>query len=156
MIKIGFALVVCATIASAFFPKTGLGHADSNNIDKSFIRDDAKEVVIDTKRSKMYYDSKPSAKMTFAQSQQFCKKMNFLNFHDWRVPSKNELRSLLELSRRSVTVKHAFKNIREDLYWSSTEARRNSAWYFDFDLGRYGARDESKKFRSICVRNFKK
>jgi hypothetical protein len=68
--KIGLILVISVTIASAWFvPKTGLGHADSNNIDKSFVRADV-------------------------------------------------------------------------------------AWYFD--LGRYGTRDITYKFRTICVRNFKK
>lgn len=156
MIKIILVLVLSTAIASAWFtPKFGLSGSDTSNVDKSFVRDNKKEIVIDTKRSKMYSDIEASEKMNFAAAQAYCQKMNLLSYRDWRVPTKEELRSLLELSRRSVTIKHAFKNVKEDIYWSSTQAKYNKSWYFDFDLGRYGKRKDSKKFRAFCVRSFK-
>lgn len=157
MIKVGLALVLTTAIASAWFaPRLGLGHKDSNNIDKTFVRVDKKEVVIDTIRNKMYYDSTPLEKMNFSQAGKTCQKMEYLGYKNWRVPSKEELRSILELSRRGVTVKHAFKNIKEDIYWSSTEDNYKKAWYFDLDLGRYGSRKQSKEFYVFCVRDFNK
>jgi hypothetical protein len=155
MVKIGLALVLTTAIASAWFvPKHGTGLKDSNNIDETFIRIDKKEVVIDTVRTKMYYDSTPLEKMNFSQARKACQEMNYLGYKNWRVPSKDELRSILELSRRGVTVKHAFKNLQEELYWSSTEDNYKKAWYFDFDLGRYGNRKQSKEFYVFCVRDF--
>lgn len=157
MIKMILVLALSTAMASAWFvPKLGLSGSDSSNVDKSFVRDDKKEIVIDTKRSKMYSDINASEKMDFEAAQAYCKKMDLLAYNDWRVPTKEELRSLLELSRRSVTIKHAFKNVQEDIYWSSTADQYNKAWYFDFDLGRYGSRKQTKEFRTFCVRNVEK
>ena len=157
MLKIGLALVLTTAIASAWFaPKLGLGHKDSTNIDKTFVRVDKKEVVVDTIHTKMYYDAKPLEKMSFIEAGKACQKMDYLGYKNWRVPSKEEMRSILELSRRGITVKHAFKNIQEDIYWSSTQSNYQKAWYFDFDLGRYGKTKQSKKFHVTCVRDFNK
>ena len=159
MIKTALGLTLSAVILSAWFPNltfgSGSGDERYEHIDKSFVRDANKEVVLDTKKSKMYYDAKPANRMHFYAAWENCQKMDHLGHNDWRVPSKDELRSLLELSRRSVTVKHAFKNVLEEKYWSSTEDRVNQSWYFDFDLGRYSTDRNSKMYRSMCVRDSK-
>lgn len=157
MMKTVLLLGLTTSIALAWFaPRLGLGHDDSNNIDKSYVRDDKKEVVVDTKHNKMYYDAAPLGKMSFPKAQKRCEKMNYLGHTNWRVPSKKELRSLLENSRRGVTIKHAFKHVQEDLYWSGTPDRYDKAWYFDFDLGRYGSREQKHEFNLFCVRDFGK
>ena len=159
MIKTALGLTLTAVMLSAWFPNLSFGGSSSDekyeHKDNSFVRDAKKEIVVDTKGSKMYYDSTPSNKMHFYAAWEHCQKMSHLDHNDWRVPSKDELRSLLELSRRSVTVKHAFKNVQEERYWSSTEERYGKSWYFDFDLGRYSTERNSRMYRSICVRDSK-
>ena len=159
MLKFSLILGLTTAIASAWFmPTMSFGGSDDEryeNVDKSFLRDAKKEVVIDTKKSKMYYDSTPSNKMHFYAAWDYCQNMDYLNHNDWHVASKKELVSLLELSRRSVTVKHAFKNIQEERYWSSTDDRYDKAWYFDFDLGRYSTQYYEYTYRAICVRDIK-
>ena len=107
-----FALV---TLHSGFWPDFSFSYerGDSDKIDKNFVRDDGKQVVLDQKDHKIYYDAKPSEKMSYVDAVKYCKTMDHLGHTSWRVPSKEEMHSLLELSRRSVTVKHAFKNIQE-------------------------------------------
>ena len=159
MIKTALGLTLTTVMLSAWFPNLSFGGSGDEryeNVDKSFVRDADKEVVLDSKRSKMYYDAKPANRMHFYAAWEFCQKMDHLGHNDWRVPSKDELRSLLELSRRSVTVKHAFKNVLEEKYWSSTEDSYGpKSWYFDFDLGRYSTERNSRMYRSICVRDSK-
>lgn len=159
MLKIALLLTLSSIMASAWFmPTMSFGYGDNNdsiNVDKSYIRDHKKEIVLDTLSSHVYYDSTPSTKMHFFKAWEYCQKMNHLNQSDWRVPSKDELRSLLELSRRTITVKHAFKNVKEEKYWSSTQDRFEQAWYVDFDLGRYSTDKYTNKYRVICVRDSK-
>ena len=159
MIKTAVGLVITGAIASAWFmPTLSFGGGDDEryeNVDKTFVRDAKKEVVIDTGKKKMYYDSTPSKRMHFYAAWDYCKTMDFDGYTDSRVPSKREMVSLLELSRRSVTVKHAFKNILEERYWSATDDRFDKAWYFDFDLGRYSTQDYKYKYRTLCVRDEK-
>ncbi len=156
MIKISLLLGISVAVASAWFmPSVSFGSGDESNtnVDKSFVRDTQKEIVLDTKSKKMYYDSTPSPQMHFYGAWEYCQKMEYLSHDDWRVASKDELRSLFELSRRSVTVKHAFKNVLEEKYWTSTEDRFGKAWYFDFDIGRYSTTKYTDKYRALCVRD---
>ncbi len=159
MIKTALILTLSSIMASAWFMPTmsfGYGDDDDNtNVDKSYVRDDKKEAVQDTSSSRVYYDSTPSAKMHFFKAWEYCQKMDYLGKNDWRVPSKDELRSLLELSRTSINVKHAFKNVKEEKYWTSTQDRYEQAYYVDFDLGRYSTDKYTNKYRVICVRDSK-
>lgn len=161
MIKIGLLLGASCMLASAWFMPTfsyGNGASDESttHIDKDFVRDDAKEIVINNKTSKIYYDGAPSSKMHFYGAWDYCQKMNFAGYDDWRVITKDEGRDLLELSRRSVTVKHAFKNVQKERYWSATQDRFEEAWYVDFDLGRYSTQKRKDKLYVLCVRDNKK
>lgn len=88
---------------------------DSDKIDKNFIRDDKKEVVLDIKNKKLYYDVKSSQEMSYTDALNYCKEMDYLGYKDWEVPTKDELRSLLELSRTHISIKHAFKNVQQGI-----------------------------------------
>ena len=154
--KIGLILMLSWVGASAWFMPTmsfGYDDRDSTNVDSDYVRDDMKEVVVDSKESKIYYDSTPSQKMHFYAAWEHCEKMNFAGRDDRRVITKQEAKSLLELSRPRITVKHAFKNVQEEIYWTSTQDRYDQSWYVDFDLGRYGAKKQTYKYRAICVRD---
>ncbi len=159
MIKTVFLLILVSVIAQAWFmPTMSFGYGDDNdttNIDKSYVRNEKKEIVLDTSSKRVYYDSAPSPKMHFFKAWEYCQKMDYLGKNDWRVPSKDELRSLLELSRTSINVKHAFKNVKEEKYWTSTQDRYEQAYYVDFDLGRYSTDKYTNKYRVICVRDSK-
>ena len=126
------------------------GHG-KGHVDKNFVRDENRSVVWDIKHHKFYYDATPSEKMHFTDALNYCNKMEYLGYREWRVPTKEEMRSLLELSRREIRVKHAFKYVQKGIYWSSTEDRLHKVWYFDFDLGRYFVAKKDKKFYVLCV-----
>ena len=159
MIKTALLLTLTSIMASAWFmPTMSFGYGDDNdttNVDKSYVRDDIKGIVLDNSSKRVYYDSTPSPKMHFFKAWEYCQQMDYVGHKDWRVPSKDELRSLLELSRRTITVKHAFKNVKEEKYWTSTEDKYEQAYYVDFDLGRYSTHKYTNRYRVICVRDSK-
>ena len=143
-------------LSASWIPTFSFGYGgDSDNIDKNFVRDDKKEIVRDIKNAKVYYDSTPSLKMNFFAAWNHCQKIDYLGYKDWRVPSKDEFKSLLDLGRRNMTVKHAFKNIQRGTYWSATEDRYDTAWFFDVDLGRYSTEDYKRNYYVLCVRDMK-
>ncbi len=154
--KFTAAVLLLATTAAWAFPTMSFAFSNSDrnkNVDKNFVRDDKHGVVLDKRRRLVYYDANATEPMDFAQAQKFCRHLKWDGRTDWRVPTKEEMRSLLELSRRGEpTIKHAFKNVKEAIYWSSTQSNYAKAWYFDFDLGRYGKRKTSAKYRVFCVR----
>ena len=128
---------------------------DTTHVDKNFQREDAKGIVVDTQNKKVYYDAKATEKMHFFKAWDYCHDLTFNSHRDWRVLSKEEAVSLLELSRSNLNVKHAFKNVLEERYWTATQDRFDEAWYVDFDLGRYSTQKETYKYRTICVRDMK-
>ena len=148
-----FAVSVGVSLAWGFptmsFP---FGKKDNSDIDTNFIRNEKTGVVIDKKHNLMYSDGAPSPKMTFQQAQQYCADMQYAGYNDWQLPTKEMMYSLLNNKRRGHTIKHAFKNVLPDIYWSGTEANYNKSWYFDYNLGRYGKRKHKYKFRAFCVR----
>ena len=157
ILKTTILLGLSATLASAWFmPTMSFGNSDDNtHVDKNFVRDAQKEVVINTKASKMYSDTKASSKMHFFAAWEYCQNMTLAGYEDWRVISKEEAKNLLELSRQKVNVKHAFRNVEEDIYWTSTQDRYEQAWFVDFDLGRYSIDKYTDKHRVICSRDTK-
>jgi len=136
----------------SIIPKLG---GESDHVDRNFVRDNEKKVVVDTKNKKIYNDASYGTKLTYDEAEAYCKNMDYLGKNDWRVPSYKELKSLLELSRRPIAVKHAFQNVQEGIYWSSTKDRYKSAWYVDFDLGRYYTSKYNYKYYVLCVRDEK-
>jgi len=126
---------------------------DSDKVDKNFMRDNDKKIVLDSKNKKIYNDSTPSSKMDYDSAISYCEKMDYLGYSDWRVPTKEELIFLLELSRSHISIKHAFKNVQQGIYWASTKDRYRDAWYIDFDLGRYNTATYDHKYYVLCIKN---
>ncbi len=147
-------LLTLSLLHGGFWPDFSFAYDqsdDNSRVDRNFVRDDKKEVVLDKKHNKIYYDSKPFGPMSYDEALKTCERLDYLGYMNWRLPTKEEMRSLLELSRRGVTVKHAFQNIQKGIYWSASKDGDKEAWYFDFDLGRYFVDDRHKKYRVICV-----
>ena len=69
--------------------------------------------------------------------------------HDWRMPNRRELRSLLSLQTRlpALPERHPFINVFNGWYWTSTTAAISPAhaWYVALDGARmfYGGKDQS-------------
>lgn len=67
--------------------------------------------------------------------------VNHRNHNDWRLPNKNELESLVDVSRFELTIDTAaFPNTATNIYWSSTNYTRDpaAAWFVNFADGNLG------------------
>lgn len=74
---------------------------------------------------------------------------NAFGFHDWRMPNRHELRSLVshQMHRPALPEGHPFIDLFPSWYWSSTTAAisPSHAWYVQMDGARmfYGGKDQS-------------
>jgi len=103
--------------------------------------------------------------LTWQESLDFVATMNReqrFGQHDWRMPNRRELRSLLNLQAKlpALPERHPFIDVFNGWYWTSTTAAisRGDAWYVAIDGARmfYGGKDQSfmllagTRRRSVC------
>ena len=87
-----------------------------------FLRDDSKEVVIDTKRKLMWQDdeSVKTVQKDLNGAIEYCKNLNFAGFDDWRLPSRMELVSITDKTKANPAIQDGFKNVVSDYYCSGS------------------------------------
>ncbi len=115
-------------------------------------------VVIDTKLGLMWQDNRAakSVTRTWKFAQRYCKNLSMGGYSDWRLPTYDELLSIVDYDRYDPAIMPSFQNVaKEDYYWSSSDYVPESefAWFVDLNSG-YGAHTHSKssKLSVRCVR----
>ena len=76
-------------------------------------------------------------KKTWDETEGYCSNLSLGGFDDWRVPSKDELSTLVDYSKSNPTIDSSFVNIKSYYYWSSTTYANftDRAWNVDFSNG---------------------
>jgi hypothetical protein len=122
-----------------------------------FQRDDAKEVVIDTKNKLMWQDDE-SVKTTekdWSGAISYCDNLSFAGFSDWRLPSYKELLSLSNPNLDSPAVQSSFKNISSNDFWSNSGYGSDYARMVFFGSGHGSHSPIWYNLNICCVRNNK-
>ena len=91
-------------------------------------------------------------------SKVYCKKLELSKFDDWRLPSYEELVSIVDYDRFNVAIMPSFKNNFASIYWSSTKdvSSVDYLWSVDFYRGKTQSSALNKKYHTRCVRNLSK
>lgn len=115
------------------------------------------KTIIDEKNGLMWKQEKEKETYTHIQARiTFTGKHQFSGYHDWRLPTKDELESLIQKDGSEPYFDSIFPDLNEYRFWSSTIFSRDPtrAWsvYFGKD---YGSNPISKttQFRIRLVRN---
>jgi hypothetical protein len=66
--------------------------------------------------------------MTYSEAEEACKKLNVGGQKDWRLPSREELLSIVDLTKYDPAIDQIFTNTKKSYYWTSTPC----AWDADF------------------------
>lgn len=100
--------------------------------------------------------------MTWAEFKEYVNYLNEISyggFNDWRVPSKHELRSLINYANINPAYqKEIFKTVFPNDYWCGEEPfgpRPDCAWVMNFNIGSTTAKNQSLQSYGLAVRGKK-
>lgn len=115
-------------------------------IDAKYIRDDLKDVVIDTNKKLMWQDDVIPSEINWSNAVSYCENLKLSTFNDWRLPKVEELNSIVKVS--------VFKNRVSTYYWSSTNFVGGNmfAWHVRFSDGYVNINVKKDKDNVRCVR----
>jgi len=112
-----------------------------NLLNGDFIRDNQKEVVIDTSTDLMWQDNVDvignANKKNWADAITYCENLNLGGYDNWSLPNFNQLYLLADRTKHNPAINSAFQNIENSDYWSSTTivSDTSGAWLVDFSNG---------------------
>jgi Protein of unknown function (DUF1566) len=113
-------------------------------------------VVVDQVTGLMWQRRLPNAFFTFDGAGRHCDEMTLAGHHDWRLPSRIELVSLLDTTRTQPSIDvETFPGTPSDWFWTSSPANGDpsAAWYVYFYFGYPKTDDRGSKFSVRCVRS---
>jgi hypothetical protein len=111
--------------------------------------------VLDRVTGLMWQRSVDNKFMTFQSAQRQCDQLTLAGHDDWRLPSRIELVSILDMTRTQPSIDiETFPGTPNDWFWTSSLAadKPSAAWYVYFYFGYPKTDDMSNQFSVRCVR----
>ena len=113
--------------------------------------------VFDRETGLVWEQSPERNDQNWLNAQARCNTKTVGNRLGWRLPTVQELASLVEPTVRSgltLPANFVFSNVRASIYWSATTAAGNlaMAWFVNFDNGQVGTGSKSDAHFVWCVR----
>ncbi|MBM2837512.1 MAG: hypothetical protein HW415_137 [Deltaproteobacteria bacterium] len=91
----------------------------------------------------------------WSNAMSYCDGLILAGYSDWRLPSKDELETLVDRSKSSPSIDTTFfPNTISSVYWSSTTyaGLTTNAWYVNFDYGYTFYNNKTNTYYARCVR----
>ena len=116
------------------------------------------EVVTDTKLGLMWQDNSAakSTKKKWKSAKSYCKNLSLGGYSDWRLPSHDELLTIVDYERYYPAIMPSFRNVSiSGIYWSSSVyvSDKKSAWVVSFKGGDTGDYYKTDEGHVRCVRD---
>ena len=111
--------------------------------------------VVDQVTGLMWQGDVGNTFMTFDDAQRACGALQLAGHDDWRLPSRIELISLLDMARTQPSINTiAFPTAPSEWFWTSTTSAGHpeAAWYVYFYAGYPKTDDKGNRFSVRCVR----
>ena len=122
-----------------------------------FVRENAKEVVVDTATNLMWQDNADAKtiKKSWNDAIDYCENLTLGGYSDWHLPNYNELWKLADRSRYNPALHQVFQNIVSGSYWSSTTVSGGTIFVdiIDFNNGNSYGTLKSNSDYVRCVRD---
>ena len=131
----------------------------ANTLWGAYSRDDAAQAVYDDQTNLTWQDdgNVTRQKLIWSNAVAYCENLTFAGADDWRLPSANELISIVDNTRRNPAMDPVFKNRVNHNVWSSTtdSGYDVSAWVVIFDMGYFFTLGKTDDTFVRCVRTGK-
>ncbi len=124
-----------------------------------FKKNSNQKIVIDNNTKLIWQDNldAKTIKKTWDEAKNYCEDLTLADSSKWRLPTIDELKTILDLSKKKLVINDNFSNTASSVYWSSTlnESNPNLAWNINFFNGKisYFYKTGSRFVR--CVRDEK-
>lgn len=98
-----------------------------------------------------------SDKLNSLEFKVYCRKLRLAKRKDWRVPTYDELISLVDYTKSNPANIDKIKHIVPQKYWSSSVDMANTkkkdfSWFVDFMYGTSGVESDLSRLHFRCVR----
>lgn len=99
--------------------------------------------------------TKPGNSDNWADANSYCDSLTLADNNDWRLPTKQELASIVEDFSTDISInENVFSNTEPKHYWSSDSYGASLHWYVHFEIGHEGyAQDFNEGYGARCVRD---
>ena len=96
-----------------------------------------------------------SLKLNRLELKVYCRKLNFAQRKDWRVPQFFEMISLVNYSEINPASINKIKYINSSKYWTATPSKheKKKNWFVDFEDGTTGVDSDLVRYNIRCVRD---
>jgi len=113
---------------------------------------DKKQWVTDAKYGEEKFDD-----TTGDTAANYCSRLTLDSYDDWRLPTVNELRGIIDYGKKGPAISEAFQYKNSSAYWTSNSNKKSSnyeraAWSISFSLGTVGLYDKDSARYIRCVR----
>ena len=99
----------------------------------------AKDVIYDTTTSLLWQDAKANKELavTYKEAEDYCSKLVIDKYEDFRLPTLNELQSIIDYNNYKPAILRGFVNAANETYWSSTTFADDNreVWTINFKKG---------------------
>lgn len=125
-----------------------------NFLNAQYLRDEDNNVVFDTSTMLIWEDSSGTT-ADVKDAFEYCKTLTIGNYYDWRVPSYNELYSIVDLTKSRPALNGIFEEWTLGYYWTSSLNIYNTPWAIDFTTGANHSNISPVSQNKVrCVHNF--
>jgi hypothetical protein len=120
----------------------------------------ASDIVFHAKTGLSWQDNRSamSEKLTYDEAERFCASLKSGNHNNWRIPTLNELSSIVDYTKYDPAILDGFSSGGSVYYWSSTPYKGDSdkVWGINFKSGATDANSKNYTRHIRCVRVNKK
>jgi len=95
-----------------------------------------------------------TTKLNWSDAKAHCQNLSLGGYEDWRLPTIQELQSIVDIGKKEPTIKRRFNNVTSSVYWSSSEGVSDAkyAWVVGFGYGNTNGYAKSNEYSVRCVR----
>ena len=113
------------------------------------------DIVKDSVSGLEFQDDAVGSSMKWEAAISHCEALSLGGHSDWRLPNINELKTIVDRSKRNPAIVDAFTHTSSNFCWSSTtyEGNKGNAWIVDFSNGNVSDNFKGNSDYVRCVRD---